>query len=181
MAEPFPTDPNEVMRLVHEELHRLARHKLAGEPAKWMFQSSSLVQELYIKLFGNGTPDWKNRGHFFGIAAEAMRRIIVARVKKYRAERRQNVDTIEAIEFHDVGGARMSELNILALDNALTSLEKLDERKADVVKFRFFSGMTIEQTSLALDLGERTIGREWNAARAFLQREIERMSPESLN
>ncbi len=163
---------DELLPLVYEELRHLAARRLSREPPGQTLQATALVHEAYIRLVGERERNWDNRGHFFAAAAEAMRRIIVenARQKKSlkRGGHRRKVDLNESVLLDD--NVPLDEL--LALDEALGKLSELDQIKADVVKLRYFAGMTIEMTSEVLGISTATAKRHWTYARAWLAREV---------
>ena len=167
----------QLLPLVYKELRKLAAQKLAQEKPGQTLQATALVHEAYVRLVG-GEPDahWNGRGHFFAAAAEAMRRILIdrARHKQTRkaggGRRRLDLDDVEpALEEGD--GDRL-----LALDEALRQLEAEDPRKAELVKLRFFAGLTAEQAAAALGVSTSTAEKDWAYARSWLRVAIDRMS-----
>jgi len=169
-----PRAADELIPLVYEELRLLAAQKLARESPGQTLQATALVHEAYMRLVGSEKQDWDSRGHFFAAAAEAMRRILVdnARRKKSlkRGGDRKQVDLKEAIL---ADHSNVSSDYLIALDRALTKLAEEDGLKADLVKLRYFAGLTIQQTAKALGISEATAKRYWTYARAWLVREIE--------
>ena len=163
---------DELLPLVYEELRHLAARRLSREPPGQTLQATALVHEAYIRLVGEPERNWDNRGHFFTAAAEAMRRIIVenARQKKSlkRGGHRRKVALNESALLD--GNVPLDEL--LALDEALGKLSELDKIKADVVKLRYFAGMTTEMISEVLGISTATAKRYWTYARAWLAREV---------
>jgi RNA polymerase sigma-70 factor (ECF subfamily) len=159
--------------LVYEELHRLAAAYMRREKAGHTLQTSALVNEAYIKLVGSSRVRWQNRAHFFAVAAQLMRRILVdfARSRQYhkRGGDWQQVSLDERLGF----GAKLDS-DLVALDAALQGLAKLDPRKARVIELRFFGGLSLEETSEALQVSTDTVGRDWRAAKAWLARELKR-------
>jgi RNA polymerase sigma factor (TIGR02999 family) len=165
-------DPAALERLtpvVYDELHRLARHYMRKERAGHTLQTSALINEAYIRLFDQKVA-WENRAHFFGIAARLMRQILVdhARAKRYAKRGGGHKESLS--EALNVGDVRASEL--VALDDAMHSLEAIDPRKCHIVELRFFGGFTIEETADFLHISHATVEREWKAARAWLRREM---------
>jgi len=156
---------------VYQELRHLAAKKLQGEAPGQTLQPTALVHEAYLRLLGDQDQTWKSRTHFFSAAAEAMRRILVdnARRKKSlkRGEKHQRVNLEDA----DLAIKGPSE-NIVALDEALSKLAASDKLKADLIKLRYFAGLTIEQAAEALDLSLTTAKRHWRYARAWLYNQI---------
>jgi len=175
-----PAAAADLLPLVYAELRRLAADHLAREKPGQTLQATALVHEAYLRLIG-GDPQrgWNGRGHFFGAAAEAMRRIMLeAYRRKGRAKRggdhhRVNLD--------DVPAAPVAEpaYDLLALDAALDALARFDPTKAEVVKLRYFAGLTIEQTAACLDMSPATAKRHWAVARAWLFRRLSAVDPDS--
>jgi RNA polymerase sigma factor (TIGR02999 family) len=146
--------------LVYDELRRLARYYLASQRPDHTLQSTAIVHEAYLRLAGRDSVHWENRGHFFAVAAQLMRRILVD-----HAQLTLVVD--EAVE-----PSSQRELDLVALDDALKALAKLDERQSRIVELRFFGGLSIEDTSRLLEISPATVKREWSTARAWLYGEI---------
>jgi RNA polymerase sigma factor (TIGR02999 family) len=185
-------DPQASQRLLdvlYDELRELARARMAREPgggAGMTLQATALVHEAYLRVVGGGggggggadagPPQvWQNRGHFFGAAALAMRRILVERARHRKRIRHggglNRVDLDGAAVVDDAADDR-GGTDLLALEEALTKLERLDARKAKVVSLRYFAGLTVEETAAALDLSPSTVKNEWAFARAWLHREL---------
>jgi RNA polymerase sigma factor (TIGR02999 family) len=160
-----------LMPLVYAELRRLAARQLRGERPNHTLQPTALVNETYLRLVGQQSVPWANRAHFFAIAAEMMRRVLVDHARKRRAAKR-NPGTVylELGESGPEAADRATEL--LALDDALTELEKLDPRQAKVVELRFFAGLSVEETAEVAGISTATVKREWKTARAFLRDEL---------
>jgi RNA polymerase sigma-70 factor (ECF subfamily) len=160
-----------LMPLVYRELHRLARRRLGRESAGHTLQTTALVNEAYLRLVGQKESQWQNRAHFFAIAAQMMRRILVdyARSRHY-AKRGGGAPKVSFDEIMAVSGGRAED--VVALDEALTTLGKLDQRKSKMVELRFFGGLTIEETAEVLGVSPGTIRRDWTLTKAWLQREI---------
>jgi RNA polymerase sigma factor (TIGR02999 family) len=171
------TQKHQLLPLVYDELRRLAAQRLAHERPGQTLQATALVHEAYARLVGSGEPPrWEGCGHFFAAAAEAMRRILIdrARHKQTRkaggGRRRLDLDDIEpALE--EENGDRL-----LALDEALRQLEAEDPRKAELVKLRFFAGLTAEQAAAALGVSLSTAEKDWAYVRSWLRVAIDRMS-----
>ena len=168
-----PRAAEQLLPLVYGELRRLAASKLAREAPGQTLQATALVHEAYLRLLDGGQPqDWNGRGHFFAAAAEAMRRILVERARHKQSRkagggrRRQELPDIELA----VAGPR---LDLLALHEALTRLEEQDRRRAELVKLRFFAGLTIAQAAEALGVSESTADNDWAYARSWLRLEME--------
>jgi RNA polymerase sigma factor (TIGR02999 family) len=158
---------------VHQELHRLAARYMAGERPGHMLQPTALVNETYLRLVDWNRVEWKNRAQFYGMAAQLMRRILVdvARTRR-RAKRGGGEMHIPLGEAPDVPVARSADL--VALDDALTTLEQLNERHSKVVELRFFGGMSLEEVAHVLDVSVGTVRRDWSLAQAWLYRELSR-------
>ena len=160
-----------LMPLVYEELRRLAASQLRAERRNHTLQPTALVHEAYMRLIGQRSVSWANRAHFFGIASRMMRRILVDHARR-RGRNKRSPGTV----YLDLGNSetvvadRTPEL--LALDDALTQLEKLDPRQARVVELRFFAGLSVEETAEVAGISTATVKRDWKTARAFLLHEI---------
>jgi RNA polymerase sigma factor (TIGR02999 family) len=158
--------------LVQAELHRLARRYMSRERGDHLLQTSALINEAYLRLIDWKSARWQNRAHFFGVAAQMMRRILVdfARRRPRAAEgEARHVSLDEALVVADV-----RQPDLVALDEALVALAELDGRKARVVELRFFGGLSVEETAEVLKLSPVTVIREWNKAKAWLYRELQR-------
>ena len=160
-----------LMPLVYDELRRIASYYLRNERREHTLQTSALVNEAYLRLVEHEQISWQNRAHFFGVAAQAMRRILVdhARTRNY-AKRGGAAQKVSLDEAADVAIERASEL--VALDDALQELAKLDVRKSRVVELRYFGGLSVEETAEALGVSVITVTRDWNTAKAWLMREL---------
>ena len=163
---------NELIPLVYDELHRMALRYLAGERSDVSLQPTALVNELCIRLLGWDQVRWQNRGHFFGVSAQMMRRVLVDISRRRSAGRRGGRDMVrvplEAIELP----ANERDADILALDRALEHLATHDARKARVIELRFFGGLSMEETAEALGVSVRTVHSDWAFARAWLYRAL---------
>ena len=160
---------DKLLPLVESELHRLAHRYMSHEREGHTLQTTALVNEAYLKLIDQKV-EWQNRAHFFGIAAQIMRRILIDHARKHLGPRHGGGKTISLAEVAVISDERASEL--VALDEALTTLEKFDERKSRVVELRYFGGLSVEETAAVLDVSAETIRREWQRAKAFLRREL---------
>lgn len=157
--------------LIYEELHVLAVHYMRGERADHTLQPTALVNEAYLRLLGQQQASWQNRSHFFGIAAQAMRRILVDHARRRRAGKREGGERVTLDE--SVAEAPAQSVDLVALDDALRKLAALDPRQAQVVELRYFAGLDIAEVAEALGISPATVKRDWTFARAFLQREID--------
>jgi RNA polymerase sigma factor (TIGR02999 family) len=162
--------------LVYDELRKLAASHLAHENPGQTLQATALVHEAYIRLVDvEKNQHWNSRGHFFSAAAEAMRRILVEHAR-HKHSQKAGGDRFR-VSLSDVEPATpASDLDLLALDEALEKLERRDPRKAQLVKLRFFAGLTIEQAARVLDVSTSTADNDWAYARAWLRLEIERIT-----
>jgi RNA polymerase sigma-70 factor (ECF subfamily) len=160
-----------LLPLVETELHRLAHRYMSRERQDHTLQTAALVNEAYLKLIDQKV-DWQNRAHFFGIAAQIMRRILIDHARRHLGPKHGGGNTISLDEVAVVSDERASEL--VALDEALTTLAKVDERKSRVVELRYFGGLSVEETATVLGVSVDTITRDWRRAKAFLRRELSR-------
>ena len=164
---------DELMPLVYEELRRMARNYLRRERSDHTLQTTALVNEAYLRLIDHKRIEWQNRAHFFALAARAMRRILVdyARSRKYQ-KRGGGARKVSISEAAVLAQERAAEM--VALDDALNALAALDPRKSQVVEMRYFGGMSVEETAEALGISAVTVTRDWNTAKGWLLREINR-------
>src|SRR5262249_23798590 len=163
----------DLLPLVYDELRRLAAARLAAEPSGNTLQPTALVHEAYLRLVGSpGGDQWDRRGHFFAAAAEAMRRILIDRARHKAAERHGGGLQRQALD-PDAAASPEPREDWLAVDEALCRLAARDPLKADLVKLRYFVGMSLPEAATALGLSERTAGRHWAYARAWLRRAVE--------
>jgi RNA polymerase sigma factor (TIGR02999 family) len=161
-----------VLPLVYEELHRMAARYLVGERSSISLQSTALVNELCLRLLGWDPVRWQNRGHFFGVSARMMRRVLVDIARRRRAERRGGPNAVRVpLDGIDVPASDPGA-DLLAVDDALEMLALEDPRKAQVVELRFFGGLSIEETAEALGISARTVHTDWALARAWLYRTL---------
>jgi len=159
--------------LVYGELRRIAQHFLQREKPGHTLQSTALVHEAYVRMVGQNLPEWQSRAHFFGIAAQLMRQILVDHARARQAAKRGgDVFKLSLDESTAMPGQR--DLDLIALDDALKSLTELDPQQSRIVELRYFAGLTIEDTSEVLGISPATVKRDWATARAWLQREMMR-------
>ena len=164
---------NRLLPLVYDELRRLAAQKMAHEHPGQTLQATALVHEAWLRLGGDQQPAWQNRAHFFGAAAEAMRRILVENAR--RKKRLKHGGHLERVNADDVDiPSTMPDDDLLAMDEALDRLAEVDSRAAEVVKLCFFVGLTQEQAAEHLGVSVATIERTWAFARAWLFREMQK-------
>ncbi len=159
---------DELLPLVYDELRRLAGSYLSRERANHTLQPTALVHEAYLRLIGQNEIEWQNRAHFFGVSARLMREILIEYArgrnrKKRGGEFKTQIALDDAVSF-----SNQKELDVVAVDEALTKLEALDERQARIVEMKFFGGMTIEEIGEVLDISPATVKREWSSAKLLL-------------
>ena len=162
-----------LMPVVYAELHRQAVNYLRRERIGHTLQATALINEAYVKLIEQRSVNWQNRAHFFGIASQAMRRILVDHAKsRHRDKRGGNAENVplEAAEF--AIAANEASMDLVALDEALTRLSKMDERQSRIVELRFFSGLSVEETAEVLGVSPATVKNDWRTAKAWLFQEI---------
>ena len=164
-----------LLPLVYKELRQLAHFQLRKERPDHTLQSAALVHEAYLRLIGLKSPQWESRTHFFSIAAQLMREILVDYARRHRAAKRGAGAAKLCIE-EAAGLSSQKDVDVLALDDALKTLAKIDPRQSRVVELRFFAGLSLEEISEALEIAPATVQRDWTAARAWLHREISRNS-----
>jgi RNA polymerase sigma factor (TIGR02999 family) len=169
---------DELLPEVYEELRRLAQARIAREPAGLTLQPTALVHEAYLRIAdGRSSRKWDHRGHFFAAAAIAMRRILVERARHYRRVKHGGQE--QRVELDQDAPAPGDELeDVLAIDQALSRLERIDAGKAKVVMLRYFAGLTIEETAVALDVSPATVKNEWAFARAWLHDALRSVEPD---
>ena len=161
--------------LVYDELRRIARHYLQGERTDHTLQSTALVNEAYVRMVAQDFPEWQNRAHFFAVAAQLMRQILVDHARSHRAAKRGGEIckvTLDEAEEHPL----TSDVDVLALDEALKELADMDAQQSRVVELKFFAGLSIEDTAEVLGISSSTVKRDWVTARAWLYRELDRSS-----
>lgn len=160
---------------VYQELRRLAHYELRNERPDHTLQSAALVNEAYLRLFRMQPPQWESRTHFFAIAAQLIRQILVDYARRRRAGKRGAGQV--AVPLEDASQlSRGKGIDVVLLDDALKALAELDPRKAKVVELRFFGGLTFAETAEVLDVSAVTVSRDWSTARAWLHREMNRGS-----
>jgi RNA polymerase sigma factor (TIGR02999 family) len=157
--------------LVYDELRRLARRHLRRERPDHTLQSAAVVNEAYLRLTRQKPPEWQSRAHFFAVAAQMMRHILVDHARNRRAAKR-GAGAPRLTLSADIALPREREVDVVALDDALNQLAALDLQQSRVVELRFFGGLSIEETALVLGVSPATVKREWATARAWLHREI---------
>jgi RNA polymerase sigma-70 factor (ECF subfamily) len=156
--------------IVYEELRRLASHYMRGEHPGHSLQATALVNEAYMRLVDYKGMQWQNRAHFFAVSAQLMRRILVDHARRHNLKRGGGVQHVSLDETAIVGGDRAPDL--VALDDALDAMARLDPRKVQVVEMRFFGGLSVEETAEVLKVSSVTVMRDWSTAKAWLYREL---------
>ena len=165
---------DQLLPQIYAELRRLASSYLRRERRDHTLQATALVHEAFIKLVDQRAVRWQNRAHFFGIAAQAMRRILVDHARAHSAEKRGSGERAVSLD-EAVALVGAPSVDLLALDEALTRLTTIDPQQSRVVELRFFGGLTIEETAEVMDVSPATVGREWTLAKAWLFAELTRM------
>jgi RNA polymerase sigma factor (TIGR02999 family) len=160
-----------LLPLVYEELRQQASRYLRRERVGHTLQTTALIHEAYLKLVDQKNVHWQNRAHFFGIAAQLMRRILVDHARSKKRAKRGGSDI--RVSFNEANAlAPVQDLDIVALDEALARLAEVDEQQSRIVELRFFSGLTVEETAEVLSISPATVKRDWSMAKAWLHREI---------
>ena len=162
---------DEFLPLVYDELRALARRAFARERPGHTLQPTALVHEAYIRLMGGAKVQWESRAHFFRTAAQAMRRILIDSARRKATEKHGGGKTAPMIDVEGMAGNSRPD-DLLALDECLQRLESIDHRMAEVVKLRYFVGLSVEDTASTLGVTSRTVRRDWTAAKAWLLREV---------
>jgi len=169
-----PAAMDELLPYVYDELHRRAARYLRHERINHTLQTTALVHEAYLKLVDQASVDWKDRGHFFAVAAQAMRRILVDHAKhKHRAKRGGAAADLQLDDEFEAPRVE-SNVDIEALDEALSRLAVIDPQQERLVELRYFAGLSLEQTAEAMNISRATAAREWQMAKAWLHRELTR-------
>ena len=164
---------NQILPHIYDELRRLAGSYLRRERADHTLQPTALVHEAYMKLIDQKQVHWQNRAHFFGIAAQVMRRILMDHARKHTAEKRGGEAEKLPLEEEILIVSHDRSADLIALDDALDNLAKLDEQKAKIVELRYFGGLSIEETAEVMGVSVPTINRQWRMAKAWLHAELQ--------
>jgi len=164
---------DQLMPLLYDELRRLANSYLRRESSGQTLQPTALVHEVYLRLVSQHLPDWQTRTHFFGVAAQLMRQILVDRARAHRSAKRSGAARTISLD-DTISFARERGADLLALDEALDGLEAIDPRKCKVIELRFFGGLDVDETSRMLNISAATVGRELRVAKAWLYREMKK-------
>jgi RNA polymerase sigma factor (TIGR02999 family) len=163
---------DDLMPLVYDELRRMARHYMKSEDRAHTLQPTALVHDAYIRLVDQNRVNWQNRAHFFGVAAQIIRRVLVDHARARHRLKRGGLALKVTLIDDIAAAANQAELDLVALDEGLNRLAELDERQSRIIELRFFGGLSIEETAEALTLSPATVKREWSMARAWLFREL---------
>jgi RNA polymerase sigma factor (TIGR02999 family) len=159
--------------MVYNELRRQARRHLRGERPDHTLESAALVNEAYLRLVRQESPQWQNRAHFFGVAAQLMRHILVDHARNRKAAKRGAGAPLLSLD-PELAPAQKPGIDLVALDDALSKLTVLDAQQARLIELRFFGGLSIEEAAIVLGVSPATVKREWATARAWLRRELKR-------
>jgi len=160
-----------LMPLVYGELHRLAKRYLRRERSDHTLQSTALVHEAYLRMVDQKGVQWQNRAHFFAVAAQMIRRILVDHARTHKAEKRGGGMPKLALD-EAIGVPQRRDLNLVALDDAINALAELDPQQGRIVELRFFGGLSIEETAEVLSISPATVKRDWAVAKAWLYRDL---------
>lgn len=169
---------DELMPLIYAEFRQLATRALSRERPNHTLQSTALAHELYLKLIDQKRAQWRDREHFFAMASQIIRRILVDYARRLHAQRRGGLDTRITLD-EALAPQQDRDLNLVELDNALEALSQIDSQQARIIELRFFGGLSIEATGRILGVSPSTVNREWNLARAWLYRELSRSADAS--
>jgi len=163
---------DQLLPLVYSELHRMARRHMGQQPSGHTLQTTALIHEAYLRLVGQEAKHWENRAHFFGVAAQAMRHILVDYARaRHAAKRGGEARAVSVEEAAFVSVERVEEM--VALDDALAELARLSPRQSRVVELRYFGGLSVAETAEVLKVSSDTVTRDWNQAKAWLHRELD--------
>lgn len=162
---------NDLLPLVYQQLRAIAQLRMSGENAGHTLQATALVHEVFLRLVGDRKIPWQNQGHFYAAAAEAMRRVLLDHAKAKGRKKRGGDRTKMPLNVADLASEQNPE-QILALDSALCRLEEQNPEAAQVVRLRFYAGLSVDQTAEALDMSPRTVDRRWKFARAWLYKSL---------
>jgi len=169
---------DELMPLIYAEFRQLATRALSRERPNHTLQSTALAHELYLKLIDQKRAQWRDREHFFAMASQIIRRILVDHARRLLAQRRGGLDTRITLD-EALAPQQDRDLNLVELDDALEALSQIDSQQARIIELRFFGGLSIEATGRILGVSPSTVNREWNLARAWLYRELSRSADAS--
>ena len=163
---------NRLMTLIYSELRRMAGSYMQRERPGHTLQATALVNEVYIRLVGGETAPWQNRAHFFGIAAHAMREVLLDYARRHIAGKRGSKDAYRVEIDVELRGVSPKIEDVIAIDEALKRLERIDPRQSRLVELRFFAGLDVEEAAEVMGVSPTTVKREWRSAKAWLHREL---------
>jgi RNA polymerase sigma factor (TIGR02999 family) len=163
---------NRLMPLIYSELRRMAGSYMQRERTGHTLQATALVNEVYLRLVGGETAPWQNRAHFFGIAAHAMREVLLDYARRHIAGKRGGKDAHKVEIDVEFRGVSSKIENVIAIDEALERLERIDPRQSRLVELRFFAGLDVEEAAEVMGVSPTTVKREWRSAKAWLHREL---------
>jgi RNA polymerase sigma factor (TIGR02999 family) len=169
-ANQDPAARERLVPVVYDELRRLARHYMRGERAGHTLQTTALVNEVYLRLAGIDKLQWRDRAHFFAMAATLMRRVLVDYARQRGREKRGGGVTVTSLDAHEI--AAQPAVDVIALDQALERLSSVDPQQSRVVELRFFAGLSVEETAEALGISPATVKRDWATAKLWLLHEL---------
>jgi len=168
---------SELTKRVYQQLHRMARRRLQSERPDHTLQPTALVNEAYVLLIAEGDKNWQNRAHFFAVAANVMRRILIDYARAERAKKRGGGKRHAQPLNPEIAAPAINIDEVLSIDEALNRLEQIDPRASRIVELRYYAGMTEEEVAEILGISVRTIKRDWNMARSFLRDEMSKTPP----
>ncbi len=163
---------NRLMPLIYTELRRMASFHMQRERAGHTLQATALINEVYMRLAGGERISWQSRAHFFGIAAHAMREVLLDYARRHFAEKRGGKDTHKVEIDMELRSVSPKIENVIAIDEALERLARIDPRQSHLIELRFFAGLSVEEAAEVMDVSPTTIKREWRSAKAWLYREL---------
>jgi RNA polymerase sigma factor (TIGR02999 family) len=167
----------QLMPLVFDELHRVARRYMSGERPGHTLQTTALVNETYLRLVNSDGANWEGRTHFFGVCAQMMRRILVDWTRSRQALKRGGEARVLDLDSEALAAVNQPGMDLVALDDALNALSAIDARKGRVVELRFFGGLSVKETAEVLGISAETVQRDWKIAKSWLRRELAGGSP----
>ena len=171
-----PEALDELIPIVYAELRNLARQQLRGERPDHSLQPTALTHEAFLRLFGTRQVGWQNRAHFFAVASQLMRRILVEHARKRRAVKRGGMPTRVTLDEADTPVEPL-DVDVVALHEALTKLEEVDSRQSRIVELRYFGGLNMEETAEVLSVSPATVKRDWRVAKLWLRRALQGAGP----
>ena len=171
-----PEALDQLIPIVYTELRQLARHQLRGERPDHSLQPTALTHEAFLRLFGTRQVSWQNRAHFFAVASQLMRRILVEHARKRGAAKRGGLVTRVALDEANAP-AESPDVDVITLHEALSELERIDPRQSRIVELKYFGGLNNEETAEVLSLSPATVKRDWSVAKLWLRRALEGVGP----